>query len=260
MINDSEKVTRIKQYQLYFDACSKLDKCMEQVLSENSAKLQLARKNKERDFGLLACALFGKANKTFEAVVELCALGFGEDALILLRSNLNLAIDFLYILEDDSVERAADCVANGHNEQMKFLTQNNHSLPKWSQHLKMDQIKIRANRWRKSSIKTRAEKAAKLSHYQLGYSFYSSLAHSDARALSSYIEENSVSGLMVQCSPSDKFVHIALVDNFRLMADVFQGLCSCFGIDTKHAFEGIKEIWKGLGHDMSRLRNLRKAR
>jgi len=224
---------------------------MGQVFSNNSAKLHLAREMNDHDFRLLACAMFGKANKTFEAVLKLCATGYGEDALVLLRSNLNLVIDFFYILADDSLDRAADCIANGQNEQIKFLIQSKRPLPQWVEVLNIEEIKQRAKRWRTIPIAERAKKAAKQSHYQSGYRFYSSLAHSDARALSSYIEDNSVSGLMVQSSPTDRFIRIALVDNFRLMADVFQGFCFCFAIDSKDAFKTIKENWERLGEVMS---------
>ena len=71
---------------------------------------------------MLVGASLGKALKTFEGIHELCLMGWGEDALILLRSNVNLLINLGFILSDrEPVERAADFIAFSHVERVKYL-------------------------------------------------------------------------------------------------------------------------------------------
>src|SRR6266446_2840578 len=85
------------------------------------AELKL-RSGDERDLSLLVGASFGKVLKTFYGINDLCLSGWGEDALILLRSNVNLLINLGYILGDtEPVECAADFIAFSYAARVKYL-------------------------------------------------------------------------------------------------------------------------------------------
>lgn len=245
---DTDKANRIERFRRELDACNVLIDCMNYVLDRYEGKLKLTDSEAEQDLQLLVCAMFGKAGKTFNAVIELCCLGFGEDALILLRSNGNLMINLLYILAKDSVERAADFIAYGHREQAKYLKLNHNDKPppEWMKFLKWDEIEERARRWEKLTIKQRAGKANQSHHYDVAYRFYSSIEHSDAMAISRYVEEWDENGPKINSSPSDNYVKIALIDNFRVLAIVFFGFCKHFSIDEPDGFSKIQTAWNTL--------------
>src|SRR5262249_58989418 len=66
--------------------------------------------------------LFGKATKTLDAIRILCEGGFGQDAMILTRSLVNLVINVWYIgSASDPDERALDYNASGWKAWHKFL-------------------------------------------------------------------------------------------------------------------------------------------
>ncbi|KFI23944.1 hypothetical protein [Nitrosococcus oceani] len=89
----AEDPGRYERFQQEFRAQNILGDCINEIIDQHGDKLEL-RDGEERDLSLLvASAFFGKAQKTFQAVIRLCALGFGEDALILVRSNINLLIN-----------------------------------------------------------------------------------------------------------------------------------------------------------------------
>ncbi len=78
-------------------------------------------------------ASLGKALKTFQGVHELCLTGWGEDALILLRSNVNLLINLGFILSDpEPSQRADDFIAFSYLERVKYLkTAHGVEKPPW---------------------------------------------------------------------------------------------------------------------------------
>ena len=86
---------------------------------DRTAEIKVRNTQPERDLDLLVAAMHGKAGKTYQAVLELCMLGFGEDVLVLLRSNINLMINLLYILSEDSAKPAEDLIAYSHKQQEK---------------------------------------------------------------------------------------------------------------------------------------------
>jgi hypothetical protein len=200
----------------------------------------------EKDLDLAVSAMFVKAEKTFEAVLELCCCGFGEDALTLLRSNINLMINFYYILAEDSVARASAFIAHGHYEQKKYLQSSEGAMPKDMEQLNWEKIDKYAAEWKNVSIKTKAKKANQLYHYNIGYRFYSSIEHSDGWALSRYIETWDEKGPKLRGEPSDTLIDIALPHNFWVMSNIFLGFCSHFKIEEPAVMRELDDNWQPL--------------
>src|SRR4029077_11854845 len=102
------------------------------------------------------CAfLFGKATKTLNAIRVLCEAGFGQDAVILTRSLVNLVIDLWYIGGDPD-ERTKDYIANGLRTRRTFqerFPERPDPLPALGPD--WDEVKQRAKRWKDVSIEIR---------------------------------------------------------------------------------------------------------
>ncbi len=242
----TDEETRVLKFQKHFNASDVLMNCMIEVTEKHKARIKLRGNKAEKDLDLLVATMYGKAAKTFGAVLKLCRLGFGEDALILIRANVNLMINFFYILSENSVERAGDLIAYSHQEQKKYLQVGHKAEPEWMKQLNWGEINERAKQWDRVKIRERAEKAKQLSHYDVGYRFYSSIEHSDAVALSRYIEKWDEEGVKISSDPSDNDVSIALTHNFWSMANIFLGFCAHFSIKEEGLKRRLNEKWTTL--------------
>ena len=96
----AEDLGRYERFQQEFIAQTIIEDVLDEILDRHGSALK-EREGEERDLSRLIFGFcFGKAHKTFQAIIRLCALGLGEDAAILLRSNINLLINIYFILKD----------------------------------------------------------------------------------------------------------------------------------------------------------------
>ena len=68
-------------------------------------------------------------------------------------------------------------------------------------------------------------------------------------ALGAYIQRRGTSNLLVNSDPSDKYIDIALVHNFSVMADIFIHVMQYFGIQRPDIVETLVTTWESLGHE-----------
>jgi hypothetical protein len=246
----AEEPGRFERFQEEFRAQSILDDSINTIIGQYSDKLKL-RDGEERDLSLLLKAsFFGKAQKTFQAVIRLCVLGYGEDALVLVRSNVNLLINICFILADNEpVKSAKEFVAYSIQQRSKYLdVAYSGKYPKWMQNLDMAEIKELAKAW-ETKIQKRAERlpsSASLLHYKQGYRFYSSFEHSDVMAISTYVQDRDKPSLRINSGPSDEFISIALAHNFFVMTDLFAAVLDYFGIQCLDIGEKLTAAWRAL--------------
>ena len=224
---------------------------MNEVLDTSKQELKVRNTQPQRDLDLLVAAMHGKAGKTYQAILQLCLLGFGEDALVLLRTNINLMINLLYILSDDSEKRAGDLIAYSHKEQEKYLRLAHDRMPEYVTKLDWAEINRRADEW-EGNIANKAEKSKQLFHYNVGYRFYSSIEHSDAWSLSNLIDEDEIN-VKIASEASDKYISIALVHSYGVMATIYLAFCSHFGIPCKDIEATLTEQWRNLGKDSEKI-------
>lgn len=238
---------RYKRFEKLFKAQGRLWELLEPLLDQGKAQL---RKGDERDLSLLVGAAFGKALKTFEGVHNLCLMGWGEDAVILVRANINLLINLAYILSDDNPgERAADFISHSYVERVKYL-KNAHGVPApWKPKYSDEDLQARAKRWKDIGIKQRAERVPKfpMFHYTQGYAFYSSMEHSDAMALNGYIAEWNEVGPRINAGPGDDYVEVALGHNAVTLADIVMLYCAHFKIERPDILKDIRELVQSIG-------------
>ncbi len=197
---------------------------MDEVLDRYADKMRVPEGD-QRYLALIIHLSLGKAFKTFHAVGLLCREGFGPDALILVRSNINLLINVSYILFHQNPEDAAKYFwAFSYKERERYL-KSAHGLPAVPSGppMSIEEINQRADLWPKS-IKDRAS-AGKVPqfHYIQGYALYSSLEHSDTSALLGYISEWNEDGPTIE-GASERDVDLALTHNFQVIADLLNFL------------------------------------
>ena len=213
---------------------------------DNHADAIALKHDDERPLSLVVATSLGKAMKTFQAIERLCVLGFGEDALIALRSNVNLLINTAYILAAPNPnDRVIDFLAYSALKRAQFLRiAFNEELP-WNLRMPREEAIVRAKRWDHVGIADRA-RVLPAFHYDHGYRFYSSFEHSEAMALGGYIEDWNEVGPRIQSGPSDTYVGIALVHSYGVMADFLSLILRFFGIDRPDIEKDIRDTWATL--------------
>jgi len=243
-VKDAE--ARFRRFEKTFSLHGRLYGLANVLLDQEGEKLKV-RVGDERDLSLLVYASLGKALKSVYAINELCLNGFGEDALLLLRSNVNLLINLGFILGDpEPVERATDFIAYSYLTRVEYLkVAHGVQNPPWKSLMDPDELKMRAKRWDTVSIKVRAEHVPKF-HHTTGYAFYSSIEHSDAMALNAYIAEWDEVGPRINAGPSDDHVEVALGHSAMVLADILTLFCAYFKIERQDIFDQIKELLKAI--------------
>lgn len=242
-----DRFDRYKRFEFLFHAQNTLGDLLNDVLVNHEEQLKI-REGEEHDVSLLVATSLGKAMKTFQAIVRLCLIGYGEDALLLLRSNINLHINAAYVLmAADPIDRAKDFVAYSYRERVKYLKiAHEVTSPPWKTNMSDEETKRRAEAWEKVSLSERARASAASFHYDIGYRIYSSFDHSDAFALNDYIEDWNEKGPVIQSGASDNHIGIALVHSFGVMADLLMLVCQYFAIERPDIREKLAPMWKDL--------------
>lgn len=242
-----DRFDRFKRFERLFHAQNTLGDLVNEVLVNHQDQLKV-RGGEEHDLSLLLATSFGKGMKTLQAIVRLCLLGYGEDALVLLRSNINLLTNAAYVLAAaDPIDRTKDFVAYSYKERVKYLRiAHDVKTAPWKAEMSDEEIKLRADAWEKVSLSERARVSAALFHYDIGYRIYSSFEHSDAFALNDYIEDWNENGPLIQSGASDNYVGIALVHSFGVMADLLMLVCRYFAIDRPNIGAKLGTTWKNL--------------
>ena len=242
---------RFQRFEREFRAQNFLGDLVNEILDRHEHKLKV-KDGEERDLSLLISASFGKGLKTFQAISRLCALGYGEDAIILLRSNVNLLINTRFILSDKNpAERAKEFIAYSVKERLKYLDlAHDGKRPKWAEKIDPQEIERDAERWKRTTIEVRAQQLAPF-HYSQGYRLYSSIEHSDAMALNAYIGEWNETGPRIESGPRDEYLGVALVHSFGVMADLLLTVMQYFEINRPDVLEKLKQTWTALGREIA---------
>ncbi|MCG3114117.1 MAG: DUF5677 domain-containing protein [Candidatus Manganitrophus sp. SA1] len=230
------------RFERLFLAQDKLNDYINEILDGSTDKLKIMD-GVEHDLSLIVSLAFGKGLKTFHATTRLCLLGFGHDALILLRTNINLLINLVYILsKENPVECAKDFLAFSYKQRTKYLRLAHGIVnPPWTPNMTDEEIQWRANSWKNVSIEKKAESLPPF-HYAQGYRLYSSFEHSDAFGLNDFLGDWDELGQTIDSGTSDKHIDLALVHNFEIMADVVVLICKYYEINRPDIFKALHDI------------------
>jgi hypothetical protein len=253
----AEDPGRYERFKLEFTAQGVIDDVIDVLLERHGDALKV-RDGEESDLSrLVAGCCFAKAHKTFHATQRLCALGFGEDAAILLRSNVNLLINIFYILKNNEpVERCKEFIDYSVIERKHYLdTAHKEQHSQWMQEIsaeQLDEMKKRGNKWKGVTIKARAAsmgEGASLLHYSQGYQLYSSMEHADVMVLVGYMDHDET-GLMLSSAARDDYIGLVLAHNFLVMADLLVAAINYFGIPCPELVEKLHKTYRALNQSM----------
>src|SRR5687767_5380058 len=119
----SDAAPRFRRFERLFLAHDTVGNCVNEVLDREETRMRV-RDGPDRFLSLVMAGALGRGMKSFQAVQRLCLLGFGEDAMVVLRSQVNLLINLAYIGGDpEPRERAADFTSYSYQKQQKYLTE-----------------------------------------------------------------------------------------------------------------------------------------
>jgi uncharacterized protein DUF5677 len=230
-----------------FDATGRLAELINAFLDQHEELMEFRRDDATRDLGLIVVASFGKALKTFQAIGRLAVFGYGEDALVLVRTNVNLLINLNYVLSaPDPTERVKDFIAYSYTERVHLVKDAYGETLQWKPDgMSDEEIKERTVQWKKVGIAERARGAPPL-HYLRGYKLYSSFEHSDALALDTYATIHEDGFILIEAGERDEHVGMALLHSWSVMAEVLVSVGRYLRVeipDTKREFE---ETWPRL--------------
>jgi hypothetical protein len=168
-----------------------------------------------------ALGLFGKARKSSDAVYLAARHGYGEDAMILARSLVNICIDLRYICggdRDASEARARAWSARGRVGRRDFAARAGQSAPDEARVDWKEQTSL-SEEWKATSIFRRAEISGLLNFYNLPYRHGSVFEHSDSWGALSFVDVDATE-VRIQTNPSENFVDLALLSASCALAQV----------------------------------------
>lgn len=230
---------RMKRLTKAFEGCDALD----QIITNSITSREFTGAASSAARAAIS-TLFAKGSKSFNAVRILAAFGYGEDALIVTRSLLNLSFVAGYICakNGNAEERATAWIANGYLSQKTFIEKNLCSqLPqnlantidwekvkRYTQNDKKKAKHMQVDLWPKKIVDL--AKGAGMEELYQAYSFISSPEHSDAWAMSTYMQAWDETGLHINMDPSDDRVQLSIEIAALSMANVFVKFCDTFQI------------------------------
>ena len=239
---------RRERFRVLFDATTRLGEILNAFLDQHEDIMEFRRDDSKRYLNLIVVLSFGKALKTFQAIERLSVFGYGEDALVLVRTNVNLLINLAYVLSAaDPTERVKDFIAYSYSERVRAVKEG-YGEVLWKLDLdgmSDEEIKTRTTQWKEKGIADRAKGAPPL-HYLRGYRLYSSFEHSDALALDTYATIDKDGLIRIEAGQRDEYVGMALVHSWSVMAEVFIAVCRHFEIEIADTKEELEETWAHL--------------
>ena|ERR1700730_6143504 len=234
-----------------FEAMETIMATFDSVLKRNEGKAAL---DLRRWATRAALGLMGKARKSADAVYLNARYGYGEDAMIVSRSLVNLCIDLRFICGelDESETRARRWIARGRVGRRDFAKRVGTEPPDES---RVDWAKEKAlsEEWNATSIYRRAELSGLLNFYNLPYRHGSVFEHSDSWSALSFLNLTETE-IVVTPGPSARFVDLALISGGCSLAQVAVDFGKYYGFDMGDAPQVMDSaIRKGFPQDVESL-------
>jgi hypothetical protein len=203
----------------------------DRLLERNAEKFSLDAKRLRLQ---AAVRLFGRARKSVSAVRLLASSGYGEDAMAVGRSLVNLCIDLAYIVQEELDDRTELWIANGRLARramaLEFgLRTEDEDTTDWNA------VESLANKWRAVNIYERAKATGLENFYKVLYRHGSSFEHSDTWSLQAFLER-SPEGPVLRSEPNENLVPQSL-----FAAYTFAQVALIIGKLFEFALEGAEE-------------------
>jgi len=208
-------------------------------------------------FGIIVISILAKTRKHYNSIQELCKLGFGEEAGIIVRSMTNAFIDLAYISKCGKKVLAErwvrfDWIIKGQKTEIaemmdklcKVPSLKGEELKKWEERKKEIHAHIDGFKkdykggqtkydWSGYSIKTKAEKAGKGPEllYHTVYRYNSDMEHSNATALDKYIDDDTPKKIQFLSEPGESHVEENLRESFNVFVRIAGIFFEQFGLE-----------------------------
>ena len=208
-------------------------------------------------FSVIVISMLVKTRKHYNSIQELCKLGFGEEAGIIVRSMTNAFIDLAYISKHDKkvlserwarfgwiIKGQKTEIAEMMDKLCKVSFLKGAELKKWEERKK--EIRAQIDKFRKDykseqtkydwsgySIKTRAEKAGKGTKllYHTVYRYNSDIEHSNAAALDKYIDDDTPKKIQFLSEPGESHIKENLRESFNVFIRIAVIFFEQFGLE-----------------------------
>jgi len=220
------------------------------VRNEGKAFLDLRRLETRAALGL-----FGKSRKSADAVYLTARYGYGQDAMILSRSLVNICIDLKFICGDReaSQTRARTWIARGRVGRRNFAVKVGTVAPDESRVDWVQEGKL-AKEWDATNIFQRAEIAGLQNFYNLPYRHGSVFEHSDSWSALAFVDFDATDARILP-DPSEHFVDLALVSASCALAQIGEDFGRYYGFEFAGVIEDMEAaIRKGFPVDTYSLR------
>jgi hypothetical protein len=215
------------------------------VRNEGKAALDLRRWATRAALGL-----FGKSRKSADAVYLASRYGYGEDAMILARSLVNICIDLRFICGDReaSEPRARTWIARGRVGRRDFAQRAGTVAPDESRVDWAREVNL-SEEWNATNIYRRAEIAGLLNFYNLPYRHGSVFEHSDSWSALSFVDLDDTE-VRITPGPSEHFVDLALLSAACALAQIGEDFGRYYEFEFADAIQEMKAaIHKGFPLD-----------
>ncbi len=184
--------------------------------------------------------LYTKARKGVAALHVLATSGYGEDAMIIARSLVNLCIDLGYICRTDSDDRARQWIARGRVSRREMaqafgLTPPDEVTVDWGK------VGERARAWKAVRIFDRAKDAGLENFYEIAYRHGCVYEHSDAWGALAYLDivDDSID---MRSEPSPTRVDTALLAGAFAFGEIASISGKYWGFDIAQADREIFDL------------------
>lgn len=242
-----EAAARRRRHEALFNAIAHLDRAVEEIWFANIGRIRVHGPGQR-----VLAVLFGKATKSLDAIRLLCETGFGQDAVILTRSLVNLAINLWYIgSAPDPDERALDYNASRWMAQRRFFANFPGRPTALPEPPNLAEIEERAKRWDAVTILDNTildkTKGSDLDDtYREVYRFGSSMDHSDSWSAGAYYAGSDGETIKIDNAPNDEHLTIALGYAFQAVLIFMNVFCRAFGLDERERLDALLVDFKNL--------------
>lgn len=210
-------------------------------------------------------SLFIKSQKSYQAILELCKKGYGEDAGIILRSLQEGLINVLYILKEDSEKRAErylhfevvtrkELMDRIHKnsetfaeygeippEKRKEINREFHEYQKKYGKIKKDEIKVDRINWSGKKIKDLATSVGMDWDYNFIFYSLSHVAHSNVKGTLEFLKNDIIKYATI-VGPSENYIARALVTSYNYFLNIVKKWCEVFGLDKSKEIQKAEEF------------------
>lgn len=235
-----EAAARRRRHEALFDAVCHLDRIVEEIWFANVGRIRVHGPGQR-----VLAVLFGKATKSLDAIRLLCETGFGQDAVVLTRSLVNLVINVWYIGSSaDPDERALDYNASGWMAQRRFFAYFPGRPTVLPEPPDLAEIEERAERWDSVTILDKAKGSDLHDTYREVYRFGSSIDHSDSWSAGAYYVGSDGETIKIENAPNDEHLTIALGYAFQAMLIFMNVFCRAFSLDERERRDALLAEFK----------------